>query len=311
MTEPISATAQPGRLDQAVASAAGISRAQAQAWLETGAVQVDGKAVSKASLKLRGGEALTILAPPEPVSHVLPEEVPLTILYEDESLVAVDKPAGMTTHPAPGVSAGTLVNALLGRVALAEQADAHGPEGYRPGIVHRLDKDTSGVIVVAKTVAAHARLAAAFKGRDVRKQYIAMTVGLPPSPIVVDAPLGRHPIVKVKMAVGGTAAREARTNFRMLASAPGPHALVLAEPHTGRTHQIRVHLAHLKTPIVGDEVYGRPSSLITRQALHAWRLRLPHPVTGETMQFEASPPEDIVSAWLKAGGTWRDPAEFA
>ncbi|HWG84353.1 MAG TPA: RluA family pseudouridine synthase, partial [Deinococcales bacterium] len=206
---------------------------------------------------------------------------------------------------------GTLVNALLGRVRLAEQEGARGPEGYRPGIVHRLDKDTSGVIVVAKTVAAHARLSAAFKGRDVSKRYLALTVGAPPGPVVVDAPIGRHPTAKVRMAVGGTAARDARTTVRVLATAPGGHALVLAEPHTGRTHQIRVHLAHLKCPIVGDEVYGRPSGVIGRQALHAWRLTVPHPLTGERLLLEAPVPEDVLRAWLALGGAWRDPGELA
>jgi 23S rRNA pseudouridine1911/1915/1917 synthase len=307
--DPITAAAAPGRLDQAVALAAGISRSQAQAWLEAGAVRVDGAPAAKASLKLRGGETLLIAPPPVAPSTVSPEDVPLTVLFEDEHLIAVDKPAGMTTHPAPGVSTGTLVNALLGRVPLALEGQDFGEEGYRPGIVHRLDRDTSGVIVVAKTVAAHARLAAAFKGREARKAYLAVTVGSPPPSVRVDAPVGRHPVVKTRMAVAGTASRDAVTDLRVLDVAPG-HALVLAEPRTGRTHQIRVHLAHLKAPILGDEVYGRPSALVARQALHAWRLEVPHPVTHEPLRLEASPPEDLVSAWLAAGGVWHDPASL-
>jgi 23S rRNA pseudouridine1911/1915/1917 synthase len=158
---PLHLTATPGRLDAVLAELTGASRSQAAGWIAGGHVQVGGVVAQKASLKLRGGEALAVQVPPPPDATVTPELVPLDVLYEDDVLIALNKPPGMVTHPAPGLTSGTLVNALLGRMRLPEQPGAQGSDGYRPGIVHRLDKDTSGVIVVAKTVEAHARLAAA------------------------------------------------------------------------------------------------------------------------------------------------------
>jgi len=270
-------------------------------------VTVGGAAVAKASHKLRGGEALHVDVPPPAASEVLPEDVALDVLYEDEHMIAVNKPHGMVTHPAPGVWSGTLVNALLGRMVLPEQDDARGPDGYRPGIVHRLDKDTSGVIVVAKTVHAHARLAAAFKDRDTRKTYLAICGGMWKAERTtrVDAPIGRHPVERQRMTVGGANPREAQTTFMPLATVKAggrTSVLVRCEPRTGRTHQIRVHLAHLGSPIVGDTVYGRASAVIERQALHAWQLALPHPVTGEPLHLVAAPPDDLLSAWVALGG---------
>jgi 23S rRNA pseudouridine1911/1915/1917 synthase len=297
-----------GRLDVTLSKLAGVSRALARVWLEGGAVRVNGKEVTKGSLNLKGGETLEWTPPPPLPSEILPEEIPLTVLYEDESLIAVDKPAGMLTHPAAHVHSGTLVNALLGRVPLALEGEDFGVEGYRPGIVHRLDQDTSGVIVVAKTREAHSRLSKAFADRRTKKEYLAITVGVPPLEVAVDASIGRHPTVKTRMAVGGTNARDARTDFKVVAVAPQEkpsHALVRSRIHTGRTHQIRVHLQHLKTPILGDDVYGKASALIERQALHAWRLELQHPMTGAALRLESSPPEDFVNAWLQLGGVWQ------
>lgn len=308
--EAIRATAIAGRIDLAVSRLAGVSRALARSWLEAGAVSVSGRVVTRPSFELKGTELLEIVPPEPPASEVLPEDIALSVLYEDEYLIAVDKPAGMLTHPAARVGTGTLVNALLGRVPLALEGEDFGPEGYRPGIVHRLDQDTSGVIVVAKTREAHAGLSRAFQDRETRKLYLALTVGVPPIEIEVDAPIGRHPTAKVRMSVGGTSARDARTAFRLLEVAPAgkpTHALVRARIFTGRTHQIRVHLQHLRTPILGDAVYGKPSALIGRQALHAWRLELQHPITHESLRFEASPPEDFVTAWLGVGGVWAWP----
>lgn len=309
MTQPLHFTAKAGRLDAVLAELTGVSRSQVAGWIEHQAVLVNGQAISKPSLKLKGGESLTVTPPPPPDATVQAEDVPLDIIFEDEHLIAVNKPPGMVTHPAPGVYSGTLVNALLGRIQLPEQADFDSAEGYRPGIVHRLDKDTSGVIVVAKTVVAHAKLAAAFKDRETRKTYLAIAAGTwkAERPVQVDAPIGRHPTARQRMTVGGVQAREAQTLFTPLAAHPDGHGrtltLVQAQPRTGRTHQIRVHLAHLGSPILGDTVYGRESTVIGRQALHAWKLVLPHPVTGEMLALEAAPPDDLLSAWVALGGS--------
>jgi 23S rRNA pseudouridine1911/1915/1917 synthase len=308
----ISGQATTGRLDVAVSKLAGVSRALARTWLDAGAVRVNGTVILKASLVMKGTEQLEITPPAAQPTDILPEDIPLTVLFEDEHLIAVDKPAGMLTHPAAHVHSGTLVNALLGRVPLALEGEDFGQEGYRPGIVHRLDQDTSGVIVVAKTRDVHGKLSKAFANRTTRKLYLAITVGVPRhlevgAEVTVDAPIGRHPTLKVRMAVAGTNARDARTDVRVLDVAPRErptHALVRARIHTGRTHQIRVHLQHLKTPVLGDDVYGRPSDLIDRQALHAWRLELHHPVTHALLRLESSPPEDFVQAWLGVGGGW-------
>jgi 23S rRNA pseudouridine1911/1915/1917 synthase len=311
MTEPSRTETAPesGRLDVILSKLALVSRALARVWLEGGAVRVNGKSVTKGSLSLKGGEVLEWTPPPPLPSEILPENIPLSVLYEDEHLIAVDKPAGMLTHPAAHVHSGTLVNALLGRVPLALEGEDFGVEGYRPGIVHRLDQDTSGVIVVAKTRDAHGRLSKAFADRRTKKEYLAITVGVPPLEVTVDASIGRHPTVKTRMAVAGTNARDAKTDFKVVSVAPSEkpaYALVRSRIHTGRTHQIRVHLQHLKTPILGDDVYGKPSPLIDRQALHAWRLELHHPITGALLRLEASPPDDFVNAWLEVGGVWRD-----
>lgn len=306
--DPLSFEATPGRLDAVLATLTGSSRSQVAGWIADGHVQVDGGAALKSSLKLRGGEALSVQIPPPAHAAVEAEAVPLDVLFEDDHLIAVNKPPGMITHPAPGVRSGTLVNALLGRMELPEQSDFDGDGGYRPGIVHRLDKDTSGVIVVAKTVEAHARLAAAFKDRDTRKSYLAIAAGSwkAAGPIRVDAPVGRHPVQRQRMTVGGANAREAQTLFTPLSAHPDGHGrtltLVRAGPRTGRTHQLRVHLAHLGSPILGDAVYGRASEAISRQALHAQFLELPHPVTGETLRLHAPAPDDLLGAWVALGG---------
>ncbi len=295
-----------GRLDQVLAAQSGVTRSQVQHWIEAGRVQVDGKVNQKAGQKLKGGETVDFQVPELPSLEVLAENVPLNVIFEDEYLIAVDKPPGMITHPAPGVYTGTLINALLGRLSAESVAMPWSEEGYRPGVVHRLDKETSGVIVVAKTVKAQAYVSNAFKERKTKKVYLAIVNGHLDRVREIDLPIGRHPQQKHRMAVNGSAPREAMTQVYPLAhfrDAMGRHySLIECHPFTGRTHQIRVHLAHLKMPILGDITYGRESAAISRQALHAWKLEIPHPDTEETLKLEAPLPGDILQAWLALGG---------
>jgi len=292
------------RLDVAIAQALGLSRTHAKDLIDEGYVTIDGRPIGKPATKLDGLELVSVLVPPPRPHHVEPEDLELHVIYEDDDLAAVDKPAGMVAHPTATVRSGTVVNALLGRMRLSkERAFDPGDESYRPGIVHRLDKDTSGVMVVAKNDDAHRELADAFKKRLTEKAYVAIAVGSVPDEIHVDAPIGRHPVERQRMTVGGGNPKSAGTVFRALARVAG-HTLVRALPHSGRTHQIRVHLAHLGTPILGDTVYGRASSTIQRQALHAQRLTLPHPRDHQAITFQAQVPLDMVHAWLALGGDW-------
>ncbi|MGL4608858.1 MAG: RluA family pseudouridine synthase [Trueperaceae bacterium] len=295
------------RLDVAISEWLKASRTYAKNLISDGFVQINGKPVDKPSHKLKGAEIITVLLPPPRPMRVEGEDIPLEIIYEDTELIAINKPPNLITHPTSTVRTGTVVNALLGKHKLSREGDFESTtEDYRPGIVHRLDKDTSGVMVVAKNDEAHRQLSAAFKKRLTEKEYIAIAVGKLDDDIHLNAPIGRHPIQRQKMSVGGESARPANTYFRVLARIPG-YSLVKAKPHTGRTHQIRVHLAHLSASILGDEVYGKGSSVIDRQALHAHRLTLPHPKTNEAISFVAHIPIDMVEAWLKLGGSWPPP----
>ena len=296
------------RLDVAIAQALAVSRTFAKELVNEGYVTLDGKPVGKPATKLTGREVVSVLLPPVEPIDVEPEDLDVPILYEDEYLAAIDKPPGIVAHPTATVRTGTVVNALMGRIPLSKERYMDPADVlYRPGIVHRLDKDTSGVMVVAKTDEAHRHLANSFKRRFTEKEYVAIAVGEVEDGVIVDAPMGRHPVERQRMTVGGEAPRSASTHFWALARAPG-HTLVRAKPHTGRTHQIRVHLWHLGAPILGDEVYGRRSPLIPRQALHARSLTLPHPRDNMPVTFIAPVREDIVEAWLRLGGSW--PAEL-
>lgn len=281
----------PGqRLDKALADhLADLSRTRIQALIKQGLVTVNGEP-SKPAYRLEGGEVVAVYLPePEP-SEVLPEAIPLAVLYEDADLIAIDKPAGMVVHPAYGHTSGTLVNAVLYRwPELAQVGDQH-----RAGIVHRLDKDTSGVIVVAKTPQAHRALAEQFESRAVRKRYLALVEGNPETVTGrVEAPIGRDPRLRKQMAVvrGG---REAVTEFRVL-EFYADHALLEVFPLTGRTHQIRVHLAFIGHPVVGDTVYGYRKQRIRlkRHFLHAADLTLRSPSTGELLTFSAPLPAGL------------------
>jgi len=268
-----------------------ISRSFIQKLIDTHRVTVNGE-VAKSNYKVKTGDRVELAVPgPEPL-EVRAEAIPLDIVYEDASLIVIDKPPGLVVHPAPGHPDGTLVNALLHHCK-----DLKGIGGVeRPGIVHRLDKDTSGLILVAKTDAVMQDLLRQFQERRVRKVYLALVKGRvqPPSG-GIDAPIGRHRVHRKKMALNEEG-REAQTYYEV-ARQFEQYALVRAEPKTGRTHQIRVHLASIGHPILGDRLYGhlRGASVPTlpRQALHAHRLELTHPRTGEPLAFESPLPEDL------------------
>lgn len=269
-----------------------LTRSRVRRLVDDGLVTVGGRLARKAGLALEGGERVLVKVPPPEPAALEPETIPLRVVHEDGDLLVIDKPAGLAVHPSPGHASHTLVNAVL-----AHCPDLSGIGGVgRPGIVHRLDKDTSGLIIVAKHDQAHLSLARQLKERRVEKTYLALVEGrVRPREGVIDAPIARHPRDRKKMAVVDRG-REARTRYRVLREVDG-RSLLEVSPETGRTHQIRVHLAALGHPITGDQVYGparaaggrrgaRPGSL-RRQFLHAQRLAFAHPATGERLELEA------------------------
>jgi 23S rRNA pseudouridine1911/1915/1917 synthase len=275
-----------------------LTRSRVRRLIDGGLVTVDGRRPAKAGAPLEPGQRVHVtLPPPEPLAPA-PEAIPLRVVYEDADLLVVDKPAGLAVHPAPGHPSHTLVNAVLARCPELSRAGGEG----RPGIVHRLDKDTSGLIIVAKNDAAHLALARQLKEREVEKTYLALVEGrLSPAEGVIDAPLGRHPRHRKKMAVvaGG---REARTRYRVLREIDG-RSLVEVRPETGRTHQVRVHFASIGHPVAGDALYGRAAPpALRRQFLHAQRLAFRHPRTGERLELEAPLPQDLAQALAELDG---------
>ncbi len=280
------------RLDHFLAARIGeLSRSRIQALMEEGRVLVNGEAKLR-SCKLRGGEKIALTVPAVIASENLPEDIALEVLHEDADLIVINKPAGLVVHPAPGHAGGTLVNALLHHCK--ELSGIGGVE--RPGIVHRLDKETSGCLVAAKNDAAHQSLTEQFAGREVRKTYLAICAGiLKKKKGTTNVPLGRHPVHRQRMGVllrGG--GREAVTDWLVLAELPCG-TLVQCTLHTGRTHQIRVHMKHLGHPVLGDEVYGKRGKF-SRQMLHAWKLGFEHPRTGNPIDFTAPIPPDFLEA---------------
>ncbi|MDD5351490.1 MAG: RluA family pseudouridine synthase [Chthoniobacteraceae bacterium] len=290
---PVPPEASGQRLDHYLSALlAHLSRSRIQALIKEGHIRVGG-AVVKPGEKLRGGQEISVHEPEAvPVSGVEAEEIPLDILFEDADLLVLNKAPGMVVHPAAGNPGGTLVNALLHHCG---SLSAIGGE-QRPGIVHRLDKETSGCIVVAKNDAAHQSLARQFAGRTVLKVYLALAAGrLRSQSGVINAPIGRHPVHRKKMAVAPEGkGRNAVTDYKVLRELPGA-SLVQCTLHTGRTHQIRVHLHHLGHPLLGDALYGRRAGY-PRQMLHAWRLGFTHPRTGQWMEFQSPIPPDFVTA---------------
>jgi len=267
-----------------------MSRSHIQKLIAAGQATVQGK-VAKANLKLRSGDVVRLTVPePEPI-ETLPEDIPLDVLYEDREVIVVNKPRGMVVHPAAGNYRGTLVNALLGH-----SGDLSGINGaLRPGIVHRLDKDTSGVMVVAKTDRAHQSLAQQIKEHSAKRKYIAIVHGsLQAEDGLIDAPIGRHHDDRKKMAVTFEHSREAQTRFRVLERL-GQYTVVECRLATGRTHQIRVHMAYIGHPVVGDPKYGPKNRNfpIAGQALHSAELVFCHPLSGEQLLFTAPLPQDM------------------
>ena len=285
------------RLDQFLAGAVpAFSRARLQALIKTGHVTLNGLP-AKPGARLRAGDAISLTEPPPTAVETAAEDIALDVLFEDDDLIVLNKPAGLVVHPAAGNWSGTLVNALLHYCR--EGLSGIGGE-QRPGIVHRLDKETSGCLVAAKNDAAHHSLARQFAGRSVTKIYLALVAGKPARLSgVIEAALGRHPVQRKKMtAVADGRGRAAKTSYRVLREVPAG-ALVECTLHTGRTHQIRVHLKHLGHPVLGDEVYGRRAGF-ARQMLHAWRLGFAHPRSGTALSFESPIPADFVEAGVPA-----------
>lgn len=281
----------------------GLTRSRVQKLVAAGLIVLDGREV-RPGYSLKGAERVRVSLPDPAPSGLLPESLPLDVVYEDADLIVVNKPRGMVVHPAPGHRGGTLVNALLARCP-----DLGGiNDVIRPGIVHRLDRDTTGLLVVAKNETAQQGLAGQIKDRSARREYLVLVHGQPPGQGVIDLPIGRHPLHRKKMAVVARG-RRAVTRYTVRERFPdarrgrgksegGGYALLAAVLETGRTHQIRVHLAHLGHPVVGDPVYGRKGDNLglPAQALHAARLCFRHPRTGETMEFTARLPPDMAGA---------------
>lgn len=286
-----------------------LSRTAIQRLIKQGAITVNG-ATTKASYEMAGGDVIELVIPPPEPREVIPENIPLNIVYEDEYILALNKPTGIICHPARGDQTGTLANALM---YYANEL-SHGEDPFRPGIVHRLDKNTTGIMLVAKTDEAHWRLSLQFERRTVQKTYLAIVHGNPQlDGDTIDAPIGVHPVVREKFAVmirenKIDLAKSAVTRYEV-AERYKNHALVQLFPKTGRTHQLRVHMSHIGHPIVGDQMYGgRPVSefdltgqgsvepIFVHQALHAWRIQFRHPILETPMELEAPFPPPFKNA---------------
>ena len=309
-----------GRLDKVLADALacdetaqtlGLSRARVQQLIKEGQVRLDEVVVTDANHRLKGASvACSVVVPPAIAAEPLAQEIPLHIVFEDEDMLVLDKPAGLVVHPAAGNWDGTLVNALLAHCG----ASLSGIGGVaRPGIVHRLDKDTSGLMVVAKNDFAHQKLTAQFADRSLSRVYQALVWGLPhPMQAEIEGAIGRHPRSRQKMAVVEHGGKEALTSYTVLEAFGTLAALVECKLATGRTHQIRVHMAHVGYPVVGDPLYGSRRSVrkdgqgivgllsaFGRQALHAGAIRFIHPRSGKAMNFKAPLPEDMAALLKK------------
>ncbi len=279
-----------------------VSRSRVQRLIEEGWITLNGRMV-RASAAVRAGDRLDVTIPPPEPTELVPQELPLAVVYEDGDIVVVDKPAGLVVHPAPGHAQDTLVNALLARYP-----DLAVGDSIRPGIVHRLDRYTSGLIVIARHDAAHQSLAAQMAERTMLKAYLVLVDGhMPQREGRIEAPIGRHPRQRQQMAVVSKG-RPARTRYQVLEEL-GPYTLVEAQLETGRTHQIRVHFAHAGHPVLGDPQYGRLAGALglTRQFLHAYRLGLRLPSSGEYREFASPLPDDLAEVLEKLRRRFRRP----
>ncbi len=279
------------RLDRFVADKCPeLTRTHVQKLIADGFITVNGRE-AKSSFRLDSGDKVDVIVPPAPPSPLTPEAIPLSIVYEDEDLLVVDKPPGLTVHPAPGHPAHTLINAILSHVPhLAQMGDS-----LRPGIVHRLDKDTSGLMIVAKNAVAQMNLIEQFRARSVVKAYLVLVKGhLTPEKGIIDAAIGRDARNRKRMAVVREG-RPARTQYQIIKYI-NEYTLLEILPETGRTHQIRVHLAAIGYPVVGDPVYGVKSLYLSRQFLHACRLGFKLPSSGEYVEFKSELPSDLEKA---------------
>ncbi len=277
------------------------SRSWHQKQIKEGAVSYNRKVCTVARTTVTLGGTIELNPVEEEAPQLRGENIDLPIIYEDEHMLVINKPAGMVVHPAAGNWSGTVVNALIGRNK--EFGRGMGAAGMRPGIVHRLDKDTSGVLVVAKTEQAMLKLTRAFAERKTQKSYAALVYGIPKYyKEQIKTLIGRHPVNRKKMAVVDRNGKEAVSEYELMSFGQidtVPVSMVRVRIFTGRTHQIRVHMAHCKIPVLGDDVYGGRQKLdVERQMLHAWKLKIPHPVTGHLMSFKAPLPEDF-EHWLK------------
>jgi len=279
----------PARIDAWLAARLeGFSRSFVQKLCQDGNIRVDGEQV-KSNYRLKTGDKITACIPEAQVLQVAAEEIPLDIVYEDEHLIVINKPKGMVVHPAAGNYTGTLVNALMKHCG-DSLSDINGV--IRPGIVHRIDKDTSGLLVVAKNNHAHEFLSKKLRTHDIKREYIALVEGIIyENSGKIDAPIGRHPVERKKMCVNTKTGRNAVTHFKVVERYPAATYIELGL-ETGRTHQIRVHMAYIKHPVIGDQVYGRKKQRFDTggQVLHAKRLTFEHPATGELMEFETPVP---------------------
>jgi 23S rRNA pseudouridine1911/1915/1917 synthase len=285
------------RLDKViVALAPEFSRSHLQGLIKGGQVSVDGKPAASAAQRVRAGQRIAMtLLPTEESRAYRAESLPMAVVYEDDELLVIDKEAGRVVHPAAGNWSGTLLNGLLDRYPQSAALP-------RAGIVHRLDKDTSGLMVVGKTLVAVTALVRAIAGREVSRRYLAIAHGKAPAAFSVEAPIGRDPQMRLRMAVVGSG-KPARTDVERIATDDTLSAL-RCTLHTGRTHQIRVHLASRGLPLVGDRLYGgRPAEGIARQALHAAELAFAHPLSGRPLAFASSLPADLAPAWRQLAGS--------